>query len=147
MSSLPADWIVLRSSSLFAAIDPQGAQLSVLRDAGGRDLLCNGDATFWNGRAPILFPIVGTLNNGHYRWKGQLYPLSRHGFARGQRFAVVGTDARSALLGLPVQSTCYGRSAASEVAQQRFVMNQRPSIQPSASSRSRISPSRASLNP
>jgi len=93
-------WLHLHSDSLTAAIDPQGAQLSVLRDAAGRDLLWNGDPTFWNGRAPVLFPIVGTLNGGHYRWRGQSYALSRHGFARGRGFKVLHDDAHSALLRL-----------------------------------------------
>jgi len=96
----PADWIWLRSDDWTAAIDPQGAQLSVLRDARGNDLLWNGDPAFWAGRAPILFPIVGALNGGHYRWCGQRYALSRHGFARGHRFEVLRSGERGALLRL-----------------------------------------------
>lgn len=71
------------------AVDPQGAQLSLLRDAAGRDLLWNGDPSFWAGRAPILFPIVGALNGGRYRWQGQQYALPRHGLARTRRFEVL----------------------------------------------------------
>ena len=66
MISSPPDWIRLHSDTLTAEIDPHGAQLSVLRDAAGRDLLWNGDEAIWKGRAPILFPIVGTLNGGHF---------------------------------------------------------------------------------
>lgn len=100
MSHLPADWIRIGSRELSAAIDPQGAQLSVLRDAAGHDLLWNGDAAFWNGRAPVLFPIVGTLDGGRYRWQGKEYALPRHGFARNRRFAVVERDEHSALFRL-----------------------------------------------
>lgn len=100
MSPLPVDWIRIGSRELSAAIDPQGAQLSVLRDAAGYDLLWNGDAAFWNGRAPVLFPIVGTLHGGRYRWRGREYALPRHGFARGRPFRVVERDEHSALFRL-----------------------------------------------
>jgi galactose mutarotase-like enzyme len=96
----PKDWIELRSDGLSAAIDPQGAQLSHLRDAQGRELLWNGDPAHWSGRAPILFPIVGTLNEGQYRWSQNTYALPRHGFARGRRFEVVSRDRHAVLMRL-----------------------------------------------
>jgi galactose mutarotase-like enzyme len=100
VNATPSDWITLRSESLVAQIDPQGAQLSVLRDSHQRELLWNGDPAEWKSRAPILFPIVGTLNGGQYRWQGASYPLPRHGFARERRFAVVRHDEHEALFRL-----------------------------------------------
>jgi galactose mutarotase-like enzyme len=100
MRATPDDWIRIGSDELTAAIDPQGAQLSLLRNAAGDELLWNGDPAFWNGRAPILFPIVGTLQGGQYRWRGQRYTLPRHGFARGRRFQVIQSEAQAALLRL-----------------------------------------------
>jgi galactose mutarotase-like enzyme len=97
MSPGPGEWIRLRSDSLTAEIDPVGAQLSVLRDAQGHDLLWHGDPAVWSGRAPILFPIVGALNGGHYSWRRVRYPLPRHGIARGRRFEVIRRDDREAL--------------------------------------------------
>jgi galactose mutarotase-like enzyme len=79
-------WIALRSPELSVEINPLGAQLSVLRDARGRDLLWDGNPAFWAGRAPILFPIVGELAGGAYRLGSESYRLSRHGFARGKLF-------------------------------------------------------------
>jgi galactose mutarotase-like enzyme len=89
-------WIALRSTELSAEINPFGAQLSVLRDRGGRDLLWNGDPAFWTGRAPILFPIVGSLRGGSYRLGSKAYPLPRHGFARGKSFEVIDATATQA---------------------------------------------------
>jgi galactose mutarotase-like enzyme len=89
-------WIPLRSAELYAEVNPCGAHLSVLRDAGGRDLLWNGDPAVWTGRAPILFPIVGELAGGQYHLDGKSYPLSRHGFARGKPFNVVAATTSSA---------------------------------------------------
>lgn len=97
MSPSPADWIRLSSPSLKAEIDPFGAQLSVLRDGGHKDLLWHGDPAVWSGRAPILFPIVGALNGGHYSWRRARYPLPRHGLARGRRFEVIRHSAGEAL--------------------------------------------------
>lgn len=88
--------VQIAGSGLSAEINALGAELWTLRDAQGRDLLWNGDAEWWTGRAPILFPIVGTLKDDSYRIGGESYRLSRHGFARRSRFAVVEADAGSA---------------------------------------------------
>src|SRR5580704_4993577 len=88
MADGQSDWITIRAAGLSATIDPQGAQLSVLRDAAGRDLQWNGDPAVWVGRAPLLFPIVGMLEGGQYRTGGRTFALPRHGFARNRRFTV-----------------------------------------------------------
>jgi galactose mutarotase-like enzyme len=96
MADNEQEWIDIRSNALAARIDPLGAQLSSLEDAAHRDLLWNGDPAIWNGRAPLLFPIVGMLAGGRYRLGAREYSLSRHGFARGRRFEVIASDASSA---------------------------------------------------
>lgn len=100
MSASPQDWIRLHSEHFTAEIDAHGAQLSVLRDAEDRDLLWDGNPHYWTGRAPILFPIVGALNGGAYRWRGATYPLARHGLARHHRFEVASAGGQSACLRL-----------------------------------------------
>jgi len=87
-TSTPA-WVPLRSSALSVEINPLGAQLSTLRDGDGRDLLWDADPAVWNGRAPRLFPIVGTLAGGEYRLGDKTFRLSRHGFARGRMFSLI----------------------------------------------------------
>jgi galactose mutarotase-like enzyme len=93
---MPESWIAVGSPELHAEINPIGAQLSILRDSSGRDLLWNGDPAFWTGRAPILFPIVGELAGGQYRLGAKSYTLTRHGFARGKPFEVIAKNAASA---------------------------------------------------
>jgi galactose mutarotase-like enzyme len=97
---MPADtsWLTVASGALTAQINPLGAQLSRLRDAAGRDLLWDGNPEFWNGRAPLLFPIVGSLAQGTYRIAGKPYALPRHGFARGKPFDVLDASPTQALL-------------------------------------------------
>jgi len=93
-------WVALGSAEISAQIDPLGAQLSVLQDHAGRNLLWHGDPAIWAGRAPVLFPIVGTLAGGRYRLGDRSYALGRHGFARGKRFEIVTTSPTSALFRL-----------------------------------------------
>jgi galactose mutarotase-like enzyme len=80
--------IRIESPLLAAAINPLGAELSILRDADGRDLLHDGDPAFWASRAPLLFPIVGGLRGDSYRLDGTSYSMLRHGVARRQTFEV-----------------------------------------------------------
>ncbi len=94
------DLIRIASDALSAEINPLGAELHALRDAELRDLQWDGDAAFWTGRAPILFPIVGMLANDRYRVGGQTYRLPKHGFARRKLFEVLETTADHAVLRL-----------------------------------------------
>src|SRR5580658_9778832 len=93
-------WLTVSSGVLTAQINPLGAELSTLRDLSGHELLWDGNPEFWKGRAPLLFPIVGTLANGVYRLAGKTYALPRHGFARGKPFEVLRVSAADALLRL-----------------------------------------------
>lgn len=101
---MESPWITLQSAGLTAQIDPLGAQLSVLRDDAGRELLWHGDASIWAGRAPILFPIVGTLAGGAYTLgkgaEARQFALPRHGFARGKRFDVITSNRSMAIFRL-----------------------------------------------
>jgi galactose mutarotase-like enzyme len=100
MSDDESTWIRLGSTRMTARINPLGAQLSVLQDNSGHDLLWNADPTVWSGRAPVLFPIVGALAGGAYRLGCARYVLSRHGFARGKPFKVLEANSSAALFRL-----------------------------------------------
>ena len=49
---------------------------------------------------PILFPIVGALQDGHYRVDGSTYALPRHGFARDKLFTLSAATPSRALFRL-----------------------------------------------
>lgn len=74
------------SRRLKATIAALGAELVGLADAGGRQLLWDGDARWWAGRAPLLFPIVGRLPGDQALIDGQTFALPQHGFARTSMF-------------------------------------------------------------
>jgi len=104
---LDSQWVTLASGDLTAEVNPLGAQLSILRDRTGRDLLWDGDPSVWTGRSPLLFPIVGTLAGGCYRLGSKIYHLPRHGFARGKRFDVVDATSTSAAFSLKADEASF----------------------------------------
>jgi len=91
--------IAIRSSALSVEIAPLGAELQSIRDTAGRDYLHDG-ASFWTGRAPLLFPIVGSLKNDRHTVGGTAYTLPRHGFARRCQFRAIETSLDRALFRL-----------------------------------------------
>lgn len=101
--------IAIASPELSATISPRGAELRTLRDADGRDLLWNGDPSFWTGRAPILFPIVGEAHGGKVRIGDKRYALPRHGFARNRTFVPVEQDERRAVFRLEASAATRER--------------------------------------
>jgi galactose mutarotase-like enzyme len=91
--------ITLHSPALSVEISPTGAELQSIRDRAGRDYLHDG-ASFWGGRAPLLFPIVGGLKNDSHSVDGAAYHMPRHGFARRSLFEAVEAPADRALFRL-----------------------------------------------
>lgn len=91
-----ADLIEIAGQGLTVAINPFGAELTHLRDAEGRELMTDADPKFWTGHAPLLFPIVGRLNDDVLRLDGVDYPMKQHGFARRRAFTLVGHGAAHA---------------------------------------------------
>jgi galactose mutarotase-like enzyme len=79
--------IILSNGILTATINPKGAELNSLKE-NNTEYIWEGNPEFWGKHSPVLFPIVGTLNNNTYLYNGQPYALSRHGFARDNVFSV-----------------------------------------------------------
>lgn len=82
--------ITLRNRELTAVLQPRGAELSsVVCGQSGFEYMWQADPEVWGRHAPVLFPIVGRLNGGVYRYQGGVYPLDGHGFARDCLFQTV----------------------------------------------------------
>lgn len=86
---MQADSVNLSSETLTAEIAALGAELRSLATRDGRDLQWNGDPAVWRGKAPILFPVIGLLEGGAYRWNDRSYPMPKHGFARHSTSEIV----------------------------------------------------------
>jgi galactose mutarotase-like enzyme len=78
--------VSITSGDLTARINPLGAELWSLTDTAGREFMTDADPAFWTGHAPVLFPIVGALNQNRYRSGDTYYGLPKHGFARTSMF-------------------------------------------------------------
>ncbi len=92
--------ITLLNSNLTAQINPLGAELFSLKDKQNSDYIWEGNPIYWGKHSPILFPIVGTLKNNSYQYKGIEYHLSRHGFARDMEFEIIEKSNNSATFSL-----------------------------------------------
>ena len=89
--------ITLRNGLWGARISETGAELKSLAALpDGREHIWNGDPAWWNGSAPVLFPVIGGLKGGQYTHEGKTYALPSHGFARGSEFTVSHAGADSA---------------------------------------------------
>ncbi|MEE4451736.1 aldose 1-epimerase family protein [Novosphingobium resinovorum] len=94
------DFVTISSGDLTARINPLGAELWSLTDGAGREYMTDADPAFWTGHAPVLFPIVGALNDNRYRLDGREYELGKHGFARRALFDVAEAAADRVVLRL-----------------------------------------------
>jgi len=83
------DTIRIATDALSAEFSTLGAEMRVLRDEVGRDLLSDGPPEYWTGRAPFLFPIVGAVQDDRIHIDGEAYAMAKHGFARKSAFALI----------------------------------------------------------
>ena len=75
--------VQISNGIITASISEVGAEVQSLRCCkSGREYMWHGDAKWWNGHSPILFPIVGGLWNGTCRIDGAELQISKHGFVR-----------------------------------------------------------------
>ena len=78
----------LTNGILRAQVGDKGAGLMSLYHLGTqRELLWQGDPTWWGHRSPLLFPFVGALTDGKYTYEGRSYEQTHHGFAREKMFS------------------------------------------------------------
>lgn len=78
---------VIKNSGLTVEISSFGAELQSVKKQGV-EYLWNGDPAVWAGRAPVLFPICGSLKEGKYEYQGKEYFLGQHGFASRCNFEI-----------------------------------------------------------
>lgn len=77
-----------------------GAELQDIEGADGTAYLWYGDPEYWHGRAPVLFPIVGSLRNQTADSAAGKITLGRHGFARHSEWKRESADGQSVTFAL-----------------------------------------------
>ena len=87
--------IELKNEYLTVQFKTLGGQLTSIKDKDGLEYLWQADPEYWNGQAPILFPICGSLRNDWAIYRPQERPfftglIRRHGFVRKEEFTLEG---------------------------------------------------------
>jgi galactose mutarotase-like enzyme len=82
----------IANAQLSVDISSLGAEMQAVTTADGRPWLWNGDASWWNGRAPILFPMVGRAPDNKFTIDGKSYEMGQHGFARRSEFTLAASN-------------------------------------------------------
>ncbi|NSZ17494.1 aldose 1-epimerase family protein [Agrobacterium vitis] len=77
------------NDQLTVQISSLGAEMQSLRTKDGQSLLWHGDAAYWGGRSPILFPIVGKAADDTLLIDGKPYSMAQHGIARRREFTLL----------------------------------------------------------
>jgi len=81
---------IIENDTLRVEIAEHGAELCSIYDKEKQhEAVWTADQAYWNRHAPVLFPFVGKVNGGFYRYKGMSYPMGQHGFARDMEFTFV----------------------------------------------------------
>lgn len=74
---------VLENNCIRLVVSTTGAEVqSIVDKYTGREILWQGNAEYWQGRSPILFPACGGLWDGCYEYNGTKYEMPKHGFVR-----------------------------------------------------------------
>ncbi|MGB3161018.1 MAG: aldose 1-epimerase family protein [Carnobacterium sp.] len=82
--------ITIENEFLSIQIKEKGAELAkIYNKIDSFDYLWSGDSQYWGRQAPVLFPIIGKLNQDAYTIEEKEYTMSQHGFARDFNFELV----------------------------------------------------------
>lgn len=82
--------ITIENKYLSISIKEKGAELAkVFNKIEAFDYLWTGDSQYWGRHAPVLFPIIGKLNDDAYTIEQKEYTMTQHGFARDFDFELV----------------------------------------------------------
>ncbi len=79
----------IKNDCLSVSVSERGAELASIKGRDGFEYLWQGDANYWSGRAPNLFPFVARLYNGKYKIDGETHEMERHGFVRRREFTAI----------------------------------------------------------
>lgn len=79
----------IKNTGVIVSVDSKGAELVSLIDYSGIEYMWQKDEKYWDGCSPVLFPIVGRVENGRYMIDGKSYDMPIHGFLRDKEFRLI----------------------------------------------------------
>ncbi|MCI9049752.1 MAG: aldose 1-epimerase family protein [Coprobacillus sp.] len=75
--------VLLKNDFLEIELNPKGAEIiKIIGQKDGLNYMWKRDPELWASSAPILFPIVGALQNNECRIENKVYSMTQHGFSR-----------------------------------------------------------------
>ena len=78
---------ILKNDLLEVELNAKGAEIiKIVGQKDNMNYMWRRDPVQWANSAPILFPIVGAINNNECRIDGKTYTMTQHGFARHNEF-------------------------------------------------------------
>ena len=78
----------IENDHLSVDVSSLGAEMQSITTRDAAEWLWNGDAAFWTGRSPVLFPIVGKAPDDTILIDGNPHAMTQHGFARRREFSL-----------------------------------------------------------
>lgn len=81
------------NEQLRVEVSPLGSEMQSMVTSDGASWLWHGDAAFWGGRSPVLFPMVGRAPDDQVSIEGTRFPMGQHGFARRSQFTLAAKGA------------------------------------------------------
>ena len=98
----------INNDHLRVDVHEKGAEvISIVDLSDGSPILKESEDSSWKKTNPILFPIVGGLNNHQYQYRKNTYQMHPHGFASDCHFTVVKKDKSSILLSFQNNDETY----------------------------------------
>ena len=104
--------IEVKSDQLTVQFITLGGALSSIKDRDGIEYLWQGDATYWSGQAPVLFPICGSLREdtafySHADGTETKGSIPRHGLVRKNEFELVNQTENSVTFAIEDDENTY----------------------------------------
>jgi len=104
--------IEIKSEQLTVQFKTFGGALSSIKNRDGVEYLWQGDATYWSGQAPVLFPICGSLREdtafySHADGTETKGNIPRHGLVRKKEFELVDQTENSVTFAIEDDENTY----------------------------------------
>lgn len=85
----------IKADRLSIKVSSKGAELQSMKRQDGTELLWQGDAKYWDGQSPLLFPFPGKSWDNKLRIDGAEYTMPKHGFASNMEFEMTQQEGNS----------------------------------------------------
>lgn len=82
--------VIIETAKLRVHIDELGGQLHSIYDKADEiEYLWQRDETIWSSSAPVVFPVIGKLNNLECRFQDKVYSMKSNGIIRYEELEIV----------------------------------------------------------